>query len=132
MAHVRSVLNVAEYYMRSRGDTRECHDTLWSDTMRLPSILLSSAAALVLATAAAPTRADAAPTPAPAVMAATAAPTLHLVAAVQDIKVEIDDDSGGAWYTQPMWIAIGVIALVVIVLLIAMAGRGGNRTTVVK
>jgi hypothetical protein len=100
--------------------------------MRLPAILLSSAAALVLATAAAPTRAVAAPTPAPAVVAAIAAPTLHLVAAVQDIKVDIDDDSGGAWYTQPVWIAIGVIALVVIVLLIAMAGRGGNRTTVVK
>lgn len=100
--------------------------------MRLPSILLSSAAALVLATAAAPPRAEAAPAPVPAAVAATTAPTLHVLATAQDIQVDINENRGGAWYTNPVWIAIGVIALVVIVLLIVMAGRGGSRTTVVK
>jgi hypothetical protein len=53
-------------------------------------------------------------------------------AVVQDAKIEIKTtDSHGAWYTQPVWIAIGIIALVLILALIAMAGRRGN-TTVVK
>jgi lysylphosphatidylglycerol synthetase-like protein (DUF2156 family) len=45
-------------------------------------------------------------------------------AQVQDAKIEIQTtDSHGAWYTQPVWIAIGIIALVLILVLIAMAGR---------
>jgi len=76
--------------------------------MRLIRKLMTTAGALVLATA---TRA---------------------YALVQDAKIEIKTtDSHGAWYTQPVWIAIGIIALVLIVALIAMAGRRGN-TTVVK
>lgn len=46
-----------------------------------------------------------------------------------DIDVDIGQE-GGAWYTSPMWIAIGAIALVVIILLIVMAGRGGGTTIV--
>jgi hypothetical protein len=46
------------------------------------------------------------------------------------LDIDIDTDRGGAWYTQPIWIAIGVIALIVIVALIAMAGRGGGTTVV--
>ena len=43
---------------------------------------------------------------------------------VQDAKIEIQTtDSHGAWYTQPVWIAIGIITLVLILVLIAMAGR---------
>jgi hypothetical protein len=53
-------------------------------------------------------------------------------ALMQDAKIEIKTtDSHGAWYTQPVWIAIGIIALVLILALIAMAGRR-NNTTVVK
>jgi lysylphosphatidylglycerol synthetase-like protein (DUF2156 family) len=53
-------------------------------------------------------------------------------ALVQDAKIEIKTtESHGAWYTQPVWIAIGVIALVLILALIALAGRR-NNTTVVK
>jgi hypothetical protein len=53
-------------------------------------------------------------------------------AVVQDAKIEIKTtESHGAWYTQPVWIAIGIIALVLILALIAMAGRRGD-TTVVK
>jgi len=55
------------------------------------------------------------------------------VALVQQAKVEVTThDSHGAWYTQPVWIAIGVIALILIVVLITMAGRGRSNTTVVK
>jgi hypothetical protein len=51
---------------------------------------------------------------------------------VQDAKIEIKTtESHGAWYTQPVWIAIGIIALVLVLALIAMAGRR-NNTTVVK
>jgi len=53
-------------------------------------------------------------------------------ALAQDAKIEIKTtESHGAWYTQPVWIAIGVIALVLILALIALAGRRTN-TTVVK
>ena len=64
------------------------------------------------------------------VMAAKATPVF---AALQNAKIEVktSDGSHGAWYTQPVWIAIGVIALVLIIALIAMAGRRDN-TTVVK
>ena len=63
------------------------------------------------------------------VMAAKATPVF---AALQDAKIEVKtSDSHGAWYTQPVWIAIGIIALVLIIALIAMAGRRDN-TTVVK
>ena len=58
--------------------------------------------------------------------------TTRAYALVQDAKIEIKTtESHGAWYTQPVWIAIGIIALVLIIALIAMAGRRGD-TTVVK
>ena len=47
-----------------------------------------------------------------------------------DIKVDINTDRGGAWYTNPVWIAIGVIALIVIVMLIVMASKSGGTTVV--
>lgn len=53
------------------------------------------------------------------------------VALVQDVKVELQTNDRGAWYTQPVWIAIGIVALVLIILLVTMAGRGRD-TTVVK
>lgn len=45
------------------------------------------------------------------------------------LTIDVDTDEG-AWYASPVWIAIGVLALVLIVALIMMAGRGG--TTVVR
>ena len=54
-------------------------------------------------------------------------------ALMQDAKIEVKtSDDHGAWYTQPVWIAIGVIALILIVVLISLAGRGRSNTTVVK
>ena len=46
------------------------------------------------------------------------------------LNVEIDTDGGGGWWANPVWIAIGVIALVLLIVIIAMAGRGS--TTVIK
>jgi hypothetical protein len=49
-------------------------------------------------------------------------------------KVSVDINThggGGAWWNNPVWIAIGVIALVLLVIIIAMAARGSG-TTVIK
>jgi len=51
-------------------------------------------------------------------------------------KVDVDinvnrGNSGARWYANPMWIAIGALAVIVFIALIVMAGRGGG-TTVVK
>jgi hypothetical protein len=54
-----------------------------------------------------------------------------------DGKLDIDIDinkgggGGGRWYENPMWIAIGGLAAILVLALIIMAGRGGG-TTVVK
>ena len=48
-------------------------------------------------------------------------------------RLEVDintNQGGGAWYTSPVWIAIGVIALVLLIVLIVMATRGGGTTIV--
>jgi hypothetical protein len=48
------------------------------------------------------------------------------------VSVDINTHSGGgAWWTSPVWIAIGVIALVLLIVIIAMAARGSG-TTVIK
>ena len=46
------------------------------------------------------------------------------------LEVDVDTDRGGAWYTSPLWIAIGVIALVLLIVLIVMATRGGGTTII--
>jgi len=104
--------------------------------MRFTTKIMTAGAALVLATAPVAPRAQAVTLPAAAVATLRAAPstaTMLSVRTVQDAKIEVDinDNKGGAWYTNPVWIAIGIIALVLIVLLVAMAGRGRD-TTVVK
>lgn len=106
--------------------------------MRLMTKITTAAAALVLASATTAAPAHAAPLNTVAVTASVRAVALPaaglVVAAVQDAKIEVttnDRTSRGAWYTQPVWIAIGIIALVLIIALIAMAGRRGD-TTVVK
>ncbi len=49
------------------------------------------------------------------------------------IDVDINRGGGGAWYTSPVWLAIGGLALVVLVLLVVSATRGGGGgTTVVR
>ena len=66
---------------------------------------------------------------------ASAAGTLEPAQEAPKAQIDIDINKGGggrAWYANPMWIAIGVIALVVLVMLVVMAGKGGGGTTVVR
>lgn len=51
----------------------------------------------------------------------------------KDVKIEVKVDRGGSdWYKNPVWIAIGVLGLVVLVLLIGFAIRGSGARTVVS
>ncbi len=47
------------------------------------------------------------------------------------IDIEVHKGGGRGWYANPMWIAIGVLGLLIVVILIVMAAKGGG-TTVVK
>jgi hypothetical protein len=49
------------------------------------------------------------------------------------LDVDINVNKGGdgrRWYANPVWIAIGALAFVVLLLVIFMAGRGGGTTVV--
>ena len=48
-----------------------------------------------------------------------------------DININKGNGNAGRWYANPMWIAIGALAVIVVLALIVMIGRGGG-TTVVK
>ena len=67
---------------------------------------------------------------------AAAADSTYVVALAQqqppsgELNVDVNLSEGGAWYADPVWIGIGVVALIVLVLIVAMASRGG--TTVIK
>ena len=46
-------------------------------------------------------------------------------------SVDIDVNSAAAaWWTNPLWIGIGVVALVLLVVIIALAVRGGGATVI--
>lgn len=47
-----------------------------------------------------------------------------------DVDINIDDGEG-VWWTNPIWIGIGIVAVLLLVAIIAMAARGGG-TTVIK
>jgi amino acid transporter len=48
-----------------------------------------------------------------------------------DVDINVNHGGGGRWYANPLWIAIGALAVILLIALIVMAGRGGG-TTVVK
>jgi len=63
-------------------------------------------------------------------------PVLALAQGQPSGKLDVDinvghSGSSGAWWNNPMWIAIGVIAIVLLVVVVAMAARGSG-TTVIK
>ena len=100
--------------------------------------MLAAAAVLVLA-GTTPVQATPYSDAPPVIQAVTVAPVALLISAVQesqsppaDVKVDITTSKGGGgtWYTQPIWLAVGGLALLVIILFAVMAGR--NNTTVVK
>lgn len=52
-----------------------------------------------------------------------------------EIKIDIDDDADTVWYTDPVWLAVGALALLIVIVLAVMAARGGGdrgSTTVVR
>lgn len=108
--------------------------------MRFTRILsLATAALLVSATApsAAPSNTADVVT---SVTALTAPAPLALTAVQQqtppkaEVKVDLDTDDDRVWFTDPVWLAVGAIALLVVIVLAVMAARGGDRggTTVVR
>ena len=48
-----------------------------------------------------------------------------------DVDINTHSGGGGAWWASPVWLAIGAIALVLLILIIVMAARGSG-TTVIK
>ena len=101
--------------------------------------ILSLAAVAVFASA---TATSAAPSAPDATLNAIMAPASLVISAVQDppaqpqtqVKVDLDTDRDVVWYTDPVWLAVGAIALLVVIVLAVMAARGGDRggTTVVR
>jgi hypothetical protein len=68
----------------------------------------------------------------PALAAADSGYVLAMAQQPGQYSVDIDVNSAAAaWWTNPLWIGIGVVALVLLVVIIALAVRGGG-TTVIK
>jgi len=99
------------------------------------SVLVALALAFVAATAA-PARAELSLLP--AAIPTIAATTYALQQpAPNDLKVDINVNHGGGyrWYRNPVWIAIGILAGVVLLVLIILAVRGsgtGGGTTIIR
>ncbi len=56
----------------------------------------------------------------------------QLLATAQEARIDVTtQDSQGAWYTNPIWTAIGIVVLVLLIVLISMLERR-DRTTGVK
>jgi hypothetical protein len=48
-----------------------------------------------------------------------------------DVDINVNKDNGGRrWYANPTWIAIGALAVVVLIILGFLIGRGGGTTVV--
>ncbi len=58
-------------------------------------------------------------------------PLIALQVADKKIDITIGTTGGGHWYANPLWIAVGVIGVIVVLLLVVLAARGGG-TTIVK
>jgi hypothetical protein len=98
--------------------------------MRFTRTIMAGAALLLLASAA-PT--SAAPLgPDNSVAAAVAAPALLPQNAPQNPPVQVEvktSESTTTWYTDPVWIVVGGLALLIIIVLAVAAGRGESRST---
>ena len=70
-----------------------------------------------------------------AVSTTLAAPIALLQDPAAPVKVEVHTtESHTVWYTNPVWLAIGGLAVLLIIVLAVMAARGrdGSSTTVVR
>jgi hypothetical protein len=69
----------------------------------------------------------------PALAAADSGYVLAMAQQPGQYSIDVDvDTSDAGWWTNPLWIAIGVVALVLLIVIIALAVRGGDGTTVIK
>ena len=69
---------------------------------------------------------------APALAAADSGYVLAMAQQPGQYSIDIDvNDADAAWWTNPLWIGIGVVALVLLAVIIALAVKGGG-TTVMK
>lgn len=48
-----------------------------------------------------------------------------------DIDITTRTVDGGPWWNNPVWIGVGIVALILLVVIVALATRGGG-TTIVK
>jgi len=98
------------------------------------SVLIAFALAFVAA-AAAPARAELSRQT--TVTPTVAATTMYAVQQPEkDVKLDINvNHGGGAWYRSPVWIAIFILAGVVLLVLLILAVRGsgtGGGTTIIR
>jgi hypothetical protein len=96
-------------------------------------LIVASAAALLFAGTQLPAEAQTTPGFAPAVNAVSMVQQTQPPGGT-DIDVQIGDDDAAVWYTNPVWIAVGLLAIIVVGLIIGMAARGGGGggSTIVK
>ena len=103
--------------------------------MRL-AMIVASAAALMFVSTSQLSAASASPTVAPAVATFSTAQqtqTQPPQGGDVDVRIGVDDTGGTVWYANPVWIAIGLLAIVIVGLVIGMAARGGDGgSTIVK
>jgi hypothetical protein len=56
--------------------------------------------------------------------------TRAALAAQAPLKVEVSTaDSNTVWYTSPVWLGIGAVAVLIIIVLAIMASRGPAKST---
>jgi hypothetical protein len=94
-----------------------------------PSDALPFAGAVAIASA----PQDPAPAPAerPAQPSGPSQPSAQPAPAQPTPQINVEVHERG-WYASPMWIAIGVIGLVVLILVVAMASRTTGSNTVIR
>src|SRR5262249_41148430 len=69
----------------------------------------------------------------PAAITVSASMSYDLQNPGRDINVDVNASrSNGAWYRNPVWIAIGALALVVLILIIVLATLGRGERTIVR
>lgn len=49
-----------------------------------------------------------------------------------DIDIDVTEIGGGQWWANPVWIGVGIVALILLIVIVALATRGGGGTTVIK
>lgn len=48
-----------------------------------------------------------------------------------DIDITVTE-TDGAWWANPVWIGVGIVALILLIVIVALATRGGGGTTIIK